>query len=68
MVDRDDHKLSGKIVLSLTRNTDGSQGHLHLEDNFGTRDRHTASPDSIDADHDNNLFLDEQFPKNLVED
>ena len=59
MVDHDDHQLSVKTFLSLARKSDESQKHPHLEDNFGARDGHTASPDSIDADRDNNLFLDE---------
>ena len=68
MADHDDHQLSGRTVLSPAGKTDGSQEHPHLKDNFGTRDRHTTSPDSIDVDFNNNVFLDEQFPKNPVED
>ena len=66
MADHDDHQLSGNNVLSPACKTNRSQGHPHLKDNFGARDRHTASPDSINADHDNNPFLDEQFHKNPI--
>ena len=68
MVDRGDHHLSGKTVLSPTHNTDESQEHHHLEDNISARDKHTTSPNSIESDCDNNLFLDKKFPKNLDKD
>ena len=59
MVGHDDHQLPGNTVLSPACKTNKIQEHPHLEDNFGARDEHTASPDSVNADRDNNLFLDE---------
>ena len=67
MVDHDDHHIFGKIVLSPTFQTDGSQEHPHLQDDFDVRDGHTASPDSINTERKNEQILDEQHPKNLVE-
>ena len=68
MSDHGDHHISGKIVLSLEHKTDRSHAHSYLKDNFDACDKHTASSNSIDANCDNNLFLDEQLPKNPVED
>ena len=64
MADHDDHHLSGKIILSLVHNIDGSQERPHLEDDFNVRDGHTASLDSIDAQGDDHHILDEQRLKN----
>ena len=59
--------MTGKTILSPTRKIDESQEHPHLEDNLGFRDGQTVSLDSMDAQCDDNQFLDKGHSKNLTE-
>ena len=67
MVDHDNNNLFGKIVLSLARKTGGNEEPPHLEDIPNNRDGRTASLDSIDADHNDIQFLENQKSKKSIE-
>ena len=60
MDDNDEIHLSGKTIISPVYKTDENEEPSHFEDIPNTRDGRTASPDSVDADHDDIQLLEDQ--------